>query len=423
MRILFLSNLYPPNHLGGMELRCRQVVEGLQSRGHTCLVLTSRFVPPGGAPVEAHPQVRRTLHLEANVTHYRPLDYLVRHPARLRSNLRQLQATVAEFRPDIVFVWGMWNLSPTVSASAEKLLPDRVVYSFADYWPIEPDVHEQYWRAVDGSRWSRDLRRTAAPVALSRAYRPIRPRELQFQHAIACSQFVLDKLRRGLPLPQAAVVFSGIDVDHFVPTTADRRCAPKELRVIYAGAVVSHKGIHTAVDAVHALSTCGQCPLRLAIVGSGHPTYVARLRAMVAQAGLESVVRFEGAVPRTDMPGLLQCFDILVLPTITDEPLSRAVMEAMACGLVVVATRTGGTPEMIDDGVDGLLFDPGDSEQLADRLRRVAADRGLRQRLSAAARRTAVARFRLDRMMDEIESYLQQVPSAAAPEPHGQGSQ
>jgi glycosyltransferase involved in cell wall biosynthesis len=74
-----------------------------------------------------------------------------------------------------------------------------------------------------------------------------------------------------------------------------------------------------------------------------------------------------------------------------------------------MGTGAGGTPEMIEHGVDGLLFAPGDSAALADHIRSVAADPHLRQRLSTMARQTAEARFQIGRMVDEIEAFLEGV--------------
>lgn len=411
MRVLFISNFYPPAHLGGKEIRCQQVVQGLRSKGHTCLVLTSSFVPHG-ATLPDQPDVRRLLALESDAYYYHPLDHLLHHPVRLRANLNVLEKTISEFEPDLVFVWGTWNLSPALAAAAEEQLPGRVVYSFAGYTPLEPDVHERFWRAQNGKWFDRQLRRAIAPLALSSRYRPIQARSLEFAHAITCSQFVLRRLREGgLALPHANVVFSGIDVSRFVPGPATTPRCPGELEVVYAGELSPRKGVHVAIEAIHLLAERGYQRVKLTIVGSGHPGYRARLESMVRDANLARSVEFRSAVSRDDMPLLLRQFDALVLPSGSDvpEPLSRAVMEAMSCGLVAVGTNAGGTPEMIKHGTDGLLFKPGDSADLASCLIALAEDAELRQRLSSAARQTAETRFDIERMVDEIEAFLAQV--------------
>ena len=117
----------------------------------------------------------------------------------------------------------------------------------------------------------------------------------------------------------------------------------------------------------------------------------------------------EAAVARNEMPRILGAHDALVVPTVSPEPLARIVIEGMACGLTVLASRVGGTPEMIDHGHDGFLFAPSDSYRLSELLQRLADEPALRERLGAAARVTSVVRFDIQRMVDEIEQYLEEV--------------
>ena len=92
----------------------------------------------------------------------------------------------------------------------------------------------------------------------------------------------------------------------------------------------------------------------------------------------------------------------------------------MLSSLVVVATQTGGTVEVLRDGENGLLFAAGDAEDLAQKIAVLAADPKLRQRLARAGHQTVVKRFTKTKMMDEIESYLQEVFRSSSPEKAGQ---
>jgi glycosyltransferase involved in cell wall biosynthesis len=113
------------------------------------------------------------------------------------------------------------------------------------------------------------------------------------------------------------------------------------------------------------------------------------------------------------MPELLRKFDVLVLPSIWPEPFSRAVLEGMISGLVVVAARTGGTPEIIVDEENGLLFMPNDPQDLAKKIAYLVDHPGERNQIGYAGRQTVVEGFTMEKMMDKIESYLQEV--AAVP--------
>jgi len=111
-------------------------------------------------------------------------------------------------------------------------------------------------------------------------------------------------------------------------------------------------------------------------------------------------------VSKDEMPAIFQQFDALVFPSIYEEPLARVTQEAMAAGLVVVGTTTGGTGEILRDGETGLTFAPEDAEGLAEQVNRLIVDPYLFCRLAQAGRQTVLENFTLDKMVNEIEAYL-----------------
>jgi glycosyltransferase involved in cell wall biosynthesis len=243
--------------------------------------------------------------------------------------------------------------------------------------------------------------------------------ELAFEWAICVSQAVKDILvRGGLPLAQAQVIHGGSDVARF-PNGAKPAAPDTTLRLLYAGQLVPHKGVHTAIEALARLATKPNgVPVTLTIVGTGHPEYEASLHRLVDQHNLRDNVVFHGGVPRAEMPSLLRQFDVLVFPSTYEEPLARMTQEAMLSGLLVIGTTTGGSKELLVHGANSLTFAAEDSEGLADQIALAAGDRVLRERLAAAGRQTVAEKFNLDRMVDEIEAYLEQVvrqPVTAGP--------
>jgi glycosyltransferase involved in cell wall biosynthesis len=157
------------------------------------------------------------------------------------------------------------------------------------------------------------------------------------------------------------------------------------------------------------LHSQGKREIRLSLAGSGSVEYENQLRQLVNQAGLTDYVSFLGWVQPEEMPELLRKFDVLVLPSIWPEPFARVVLEGMVSGLVVIATPMGGTTEILTDGENGLLFAAGDAEDLAQKIICLATDPKLRRRLALAGQQTVIERFTKTKMMDEIESYLQEV--------------
>ena len=177
--------------------------------------------------------------------------------------------------------------------------------------------------------------------------------------------------------------------------------------MIYAGRLVENKGAHTLVDAIAALRRQdAAASVTATLLGTGPARYVQQIDSAIASHGLADTVRRREWVARSDMPALLADHDVLVLPTIHPEPLARAVQEAMAMGLVVVATPTGGTPEIVSDGETGLIFAPGDAAALARCLAALSGDLLLCDHLAAAAREVVSRSFTIAGMAETVLAYF-----------------
>jgi glycosyltransferase involved in cell wall biosynthesis len=416
VRILFLTNFYPPHGSGGEEQSCQQVVEGLQQRGHATLVLTSMH-GANNVPVEAD-GIYRSLYLEMDLAPWRhSLTFFIKRKAREKHNVQCLERVLKQFEPDIIFIWGMWNLPRSLPALAESQYPDKVIYRFATYWPTLPSQHEFYWRALGRKWYSRLPKQALGHVALTMLARESPP-ALTFKHAICVSAATRNRLVEvGIPVANARVIYTGLDAERYLNNRHNHQPSHdnQTLNLLYAGRLTAEKGIGIAIKALEKLML-GQNlrSIRLSVAGSGSADYENYLRHLVTQAGLNDHVAFLGHVPAQEMPQLLQEFDVLLLPSTWPEPFSRIVLEGMISGLVVVATSIGGTTEILTDGENGLLFAPGNAEDLAQKIARLAADPELRQRLALAGRQIVVERFTRTKMMDEIEGYLQEVAAISA---------
>jgi glycogen(starch) synthase len=404
MRILVLSNFFPPARPGGYTQWCQEVSERLAARGHTLAVLTSRH-ELAKAPA-GEQSIYRRLHLEGDLAYYQPRHFFTHWKKQHRENLAILEQIITEFAPDLLFVWGMWALSKALPARAEQLLPRRVVYYLSDYWPNAADMHTTYWQIPARHAFMQPLKRMIGTLALSMLAHEGQANP-KFEQGMCVSARARDLLvQAGLPVPQARIVHGGTDVERF-PAVRNRPNGRGPLKLLYAGQLVEHKGARTAVEAMAILVyQLGIDQISLTLVGSGHPNYEAILRDLVKRERLAEHVTFQGQVSKDNMPGLLQQFDVLVFPSIYEEPLARVTQEAMASGLVVVGTTTGGTPEILQDGETGLTFAPEDALGLAQQVTRLMRDPDLACHLADAGRQTVLEHFTLERMVNEIESYL-----------------
>lgn len=404
MRILFLSNFYPPARSGGYTQWCHEVAERLAARGHTIGVLTSRHEQAKAPAGEQN--IHRLLHLEGDLAYYQPRHFFTRWKKEHRENLLFLEQIVGEFAPDLIFVWGMWAVSKAVPARAEQLLPGRVVYYLSDYWPSTADMHTAYWQLPAQRALMRPAKQLLNKLALRMLAAESRP-VLKLEQVICVSARVRELLvAAGLPVEQARIIHGGTDVERFL-TVPRQNGSSGPLKLLYAGQFVQHKGVHTAIEAMaRVVKERGINEISLTLVGSGHPAYEAFLRSLIEQEGLQNHVTIHKAVSKDEMPAVFQQFDVLIFPSIYEEPLARITQEAMVSGLVIVGTTTGGTKEILREGETGLTFAPEDAEGLAEQIGRLAGDPELRGRLAQAGRQTVLEKFTLDRMVNEIEAYL-----------------
>ena len=404
MRILFLSNFFPPARPGGYTQWCHEVAERLAERGHTIGVLTSRYELAKAPASEQN--VYRLLHLEGDLAYYQPFRFFTRWRRQHRENLVSLEHTLKDFAPDLIFVWGMWALSKLLPALAEQLLPGRVVYYVSDYWPSALDMHTTYWQSPARHGPMQVPKKLLSKVAMAILTKEGQP-DLKLEQVICVSARVRDLLvQAGLPIQHARIIHGGTDIGRFLEVR-ERNYRAGHLKLLYAGQLVRHKGVHTAIEAMARLvNTQGMNQISLTLIGSGHPDYEAFLRDLVERKRLRHFVTFHEPVSKDEMPNILQQFDVLIFPSIYEEPLARMTQEAMASGLVVVGTTTGGTKEILRDGETGFTFTPEDADGLAEQVVRLMIDPDLRCRLAQAGRQTVLENFTLDKMVKEIEDYL-----------------
>jgi glycosyltransferase involved in cell wall biosynthesis len=228
-------------------------------------------------------------------------------------------------------------------------------------------------------------------------------------HVVVNAQAVADVLtREGYDRRKLSVIRNGIRAA--VPGTRPDGRLRTQLRIPESAPVVTvvsrltqndgyeFKGIHHFLDAVASLrDRFGGA--RFLIVGDGPSR--ADLEAHAARVGIADRVTFAGF--RLDIPDILATSTIAVLPSLS-EGLSNSLLEAMAAGLPVVATRVGGNPEAVGEGEGGLLVPPGDDRALAEAIATLLVNVTLRVRLGHAARRRVDRLFSVNRMLQETET-------------------
>lgn len=396
-RALVLTNMYPPHHLGGYELLCRDFVEHWRGSGHEATVLTTTMRLPGVVEDDdEEAEVRRDLDFyweDHRIVAPRPWRAL----GMERRNQRVLREALADVRPDVVSVWHMGAMSlgllTTLVEAHRRGDGPPSVYVICDDWLVyAPDLDAWARRFLHRPRLAGAVRRLAGV--------PTAPADIGADGTFC---FISDFTRRRAERKsrwdpeRSTVVYSGIHHGDFPPPAPDGR--EWRWRLLCVGRLDERKGIHVALRGLTRLPE----EATLEILGRGDETYAAELRRLAGELGVADRVRFS-AVSRAELAERYRDADVFLFPVLWDEPFGLVPVEAMACGTPVVATATGGSAEFLADEVNCLRIPPDDPDALADAVRRLADDPDLRARLTEAGHRTA-DELDVDRVNETLASW------------------
>jgi colanic acid/amylovoran biosynthesis glycosyltransferase len=225
---------------------------------------------------------------------------------------------------------------------------------------------------------------------------------------VCISDFARSQLMALLPekaWPKLRVVHCGVDPAIYArPEPAQR--AQQGIEVLCVGRLVPEKGQTILLEAIAHLRGAGR-DVRCSFVGDGPSREL--LETAIRERGLGGAVRLLGSVGQDEIRTAYSEADVFCLPSFA-EGVPVVLMEAMSMELPVVTTRIAGIPELVTDGVNGLLVPPGRADELAAALQRLVDDLSLRRRLGARARETVIASFEIDaiglQLRDLFETFL-----------------
>ncbi len=413
MRILIVSNLYPPNVVGGYERLCFDVTAGLAALGHEMVVLTSRH----GGKLAEYPAQRILRELDLLTGHddiYAPFAGSTEDRAAIgRRNVQTLERVLREIRPDVVFAWNLFFLDAEMLTTLERSRL-RTVVMLTDNWLLVMR------NPVFVSEFFRDTIHGDAPLVVPRVTLRQRLRrwlarvlpgaDTSRLEAIFGSGYMRDLYRAGgIDFARHRIIHNGVRQAPQPATGPDRARLVEQgtLRLLFAGRFVDLKGAHVAVEAMALLDRArlGVACVRLTLVGDAQDrAYMARLTDAIARSPRAADIELHPAVAEQALPALFDAHDIYLFPSLY-EPFSLTLIHALACGIPTIASRAGGNPEIVRDGQSGLLSDKGSAADLARAIGELAADPPLRARLSRGGR-LAAAQFTFARMVGEMAGFL-----------------
>lgn len=434
MRIVLPVHHFPPHYTAGAELYTYRLARWLLAHGHEVEVVTIEAIDRGSATqLDVQPDQYDGIPV------WRLTFNLVAAPQRRlwEFDNELLGAWFDDYfqrqRPDLAhFQAGYLIGVAPIFAAARRQIP--VVLTLHDYWylcpqhtlqrsdgalcatvPDDPAVcarcrlwgNEPYARV--GRRLNPTLRKLVEklPAGADSTLMQLRRARLQtaldsMAMVIAPSQFMRSQMQH-LVAPEK-LVFSRVGIDTERLRSSKVRSEGGTVRFGYIGQVAQHKGVHVLVEAFQRLRTEAHAA-ELHIWGgdAANPAYGQRLRIMAHD---NSNIVFHGRYDNRRLPEILEGFDFLVAPSLWYENCPLTILEAYAADIPVICSDHGGLAELVEPGMDGLAFRPGDAVDLAQTMQRVIDDADLRRRLQTGAKQ----RYVLD--TDGEMQYLMQLYAA-----------
>lgn len=372
MRILICTNAYPPHFVGGAELVAHQVALEMSALSHEVAIFCGR-------PVDADVPHQYTRDIYEGLPVHRvtrqPRDYDLGRVNYIDLAVdARFQDVLVEFRPEVVHCHNLMGLSARIPVLASEA-GARVALTLHDFWGfclrntltledgsdcIDPDACRNCLPRRDEPRPPLRIRQDLLALAFDHIDRFVYP-----------SAFLRDRYRQAdFPEERAAHIPNGIDSVRYatIAPFAARQYSPQDpFRVMFAGYIGQHKGVLTLPPALGAMRN--RQSIRVDIYGEGALEFA--LRQQIARNGMGHAFHFRGKLQPQAMVCAHEMADALVVPSVWSENQPVCIMEAMAGGRPVVASDIGGIPEMIRNGIDGLLCTPGDPRSFASAFDRL----------------------------------------------------
>jgi len=321
MKIAIIVNLFPPKWIAGTEIATYQMAEHLAKRGHNVHIITSldddliENSYEKGFHIHRIPVRRIRFFLEV---------FFWAHIFRI----------IKKIDPDIVHAQNLIFATPALIS--KKLL--KIPYVV---WGQGSDVYLQNWFIKLVSKTI--IKNADSVIALTNNMKMV-------------MQTIYNR--------DIAVIPNGINIENYRDELDEHKRENSGKRILFVGRLDPVKGVQYLLKAMEIV--CEVLPdAKLILVGDGEERE--KLECLTNSLGMRDRVQFVGRIPHEKIPDYLYQADIFVLPSLS-EGLAIVILEAMACGLPIVATRVGGVPDIIEDGVNGYMVESGDFQEMAKKI-------------------------------------------------------
>jgi glycosyltransferase involved in cell wall biosynthesis len=405
MKILVITNLYPPHQWGGYELRCKQVVDHLIRRGHEVEVLTSVC---DDRKCKLHPNeknVYRKLHNIHEVqTRYQKAITII-------SDLRKMDKLIRRFKPDIVYLWHMTSFTksiiPYLAGIGRQIVWDEGGRGLSYFWNNHGAWHNFLDKRRESifKRWIKEFIKIGF-IAVSGNLLKAEWQWPQKMVGYFNSEMGLQYAQSaGVPIEGFEVIHSGIDINLFPYEGFNDPSA--RINVLMPGRIEVIKGQKDGVELLaHLIQK--NIPVHLTIIGHFYSNeYYQDILHYIKKNHLEAHVSTLPMVGYDVMSNYYRQADICFFSSKQDMGFSRIPLEAMASGCLMITYGNEGSKEVITNNETGFIVSEGDSERIVSIVQEVFENPEKYQKICQAARRMIEQNHSMEIYLDQIESFFE----------------
>jgi glycosyltransferase involved in cell wall biosynthesis len=447
MKVVLASPHFPPNYKGGVELYTLRIAHGLRGRGHSVEVVCLESVTNSGQQPTAVSEFYEGLPVHRLHLDLRQVPDPFRRSYYNPDLGRWFKNFLVESRPDVLHINSGYLLGASVPLTASQLgIPTAL--TLHDYWFLCPlvtllrsdgnvcgkpvEAQRCVWCLLSEKRryripdqWAhgnlgdlfnvlgrsktfmRVLGQNSRALAIQER-RSLLKQALEKVDVVICpSRFVADKVV-AYGLTPRKMAYMPFGLERVVPAPELRIDEGAKLRVGYLGNIIPLKGIHVLLTAFKKLQpNTGECEL---VVYGDMARSAAYSKQLLRIADGHPLITFAGPYANSDVGRVLDTIDVVVSSSICFENRPTVILEAFSHNTPVIASNLGGMAELVRDGHNGLLFEPGDADSLARQLRRLLDEPEL---LPALRRGIAPVRSVADEL-DDLESIYQNIKAVRA---------
>jgi len=405
MKIISITDSYPPHQSGGYELRCKDVLEGLQKRGFEILMLTNQPDKNKSFELIDPPYVHRVLKLKPrriNVFSEVYFDNL---------EIKKIKGFIKAFKPDLLYLWHMQNFSnailPFFSHLEIPMVYDEGGFGLIYFSRLQKRGLYFFKNEHDSAvkKLLKEIIKTFARVVSFGKIYPdwVWPENMKIYFNSYSALEHAQKL--GVPVDNAPVIQSGVDMDLFPYKESGKMQSP--VKIIVPGRIKRQKG---SIDGIHLIDELRKIniPAQLLLIGeieSGD--FYEFLIKTIKEKDLSDLVSIKGMVSQKALSYLYRTSDICLFPSNFKTGFSRVPLEAMASGCLVMTYGNEGSSESVIHEETGIILDEGDVTAAADWIGRLIETPSFYKEMVTKARHNVEQNFSLDVYLEKIDNFFQ----------------